>query len=462
MSIKEHLIKLAVELNNTHSTEFSWSKEHGFPNFVTDETHGYQIKFTHIALMHLNKLSLVLYENRSKNTPRIELKIYTKCTRQIVANMFALGKLDSQLIEGDKVIIRELKCAIEEYIKNKTTAFTHYFPAWTLGLESDKPFEFGPIMLISRKDWLSTVDFPQNAKDMYFGGKEENNRWKEIVAELLDGKSSQDYPLSLATEIYPAIKHCPSLVKVTINGFEKDFSRKLAIIVAKTALDSISLLLGNDKLFLQQAIYGERLIPIDSYSLIETDGYLWGPGNGLSDRVVCHSKQTFEDYLDKSKSVIPPLVSILHGLLAPEQHPSPELAMRWATALNWLAEGCRESNDSIAMAKLGSSLDVLSCGGKTDGISKMVSNLLQIKEDTVVLKNPCKTLKQLIRKIYEDGRSKVLHGTYYDRLESFEIERKHAFDIARETLLSAAICLHEYKGEDRDTAFRSMQTINDK
>ena len=245
---------------------------------------------------------------------------------------------------------------------------------------------------------------------------------------------------------------------------KKNFSQKLAIIVAKTALDSISLLLllllGNDKLFLQQAIYGERLIPIYFYSLIETDGYLWGPGNGLSDRVICHSKHTLEDCLDKSKSVIPPLVYILHGLLAPEQHPSPKLAMRWATALNWLAEGCRESNDSIAMAKLGSSLDVLSCGGKTDGISKMVSNLLQIKEDTVVLKNQCKTLKQLIRKIYEDGRSKVLHGTYYDRLESFEIERKHAFDIARETLLSAAICLHEYKGGDRDTAFRSMQPIN--
>lgn len=278
MSIKEHLIKLVVELKNTHSTDFSWSKGHDFPNFVTDDTHGHQIRFTHTALIHLNNLSLVLYENRSKNTPRIELKTYTKFTQQIVANMFALGKFDIQLIENDRVITRELKCATEEYIKNKTRAFTHYFPAWTLGLESDKPFDFGPVKLISRKDWLSTVDFPQNAKNMYFGGEEENNRWKEILTELLDGKSSQDYQLNLATEIYPAIKNCPSLVKVTINGFEKDFSRKLAIIVAKTALDSVSLLLGNDKFFLQQAIYEERLIPIDSYSLIETDGYLWGPG----------------------------------------------------------------------------------------------------------------------------------------------------------------------------------------
>lgn len=459
MSIKEHLTNLIVELHNTHSSEFSWTEEHGFPNYVTDETNQWQIRFTRNSLLHLDKLSLTLYQNRPKSNTKIELKAFTKSTKQVIANMFAMGKFENISMESDRTVIKELKYLIEEDIKNKTATFTHYFPAWTLGLESEKPFPFGPVTLISRSDWLSTVDFPQNAKDSCFGEKEANNKWKEIVVKLLNGEDQQDFPVSLATSVYRAIKHCPSLVKVTITGFEQNFSKKIALIIATTALDSLSLLFKNEKLFLQQAVYEERLVPIDSYSLMETNNYLWSPGWALSDRVAPHSKTTLDNHIDKVQFAIPSLVSILNGLLTPEEHAYPKLTMRWATALNWLAEGCRESNDAIAIAKLGSSLDVLSCGGKADGISKMVSNLLQTEEDFLVIPTKNITLKQLVRQVYEDGRSKILHGTYYDRLKSFETERAYAFRVASDALMNAAICLSDYKGADEDNAFRTMRPL---
>lgn len=459
MSIKEHLTNLIVELHNTHSSEFSWTEEHGFPDFITDETHQFQIHFTRNALQHLNKLSLILYQNRPKNNIKIELDAFAKSTKQVIANMFALGKFDNNSLEGDRTINKELKQLIEENIKNQTATFTHYFPAWTLGLESDKPYEFGPVTIYSNKDWLSTVDFPQHAKDMYFGGKDVNERWKETVVKLLDGEDPCDLPPSLATDIYRVIKDCPSLVKVTISGFEKNFSRKLALIIAQAALDAISLLFKNDKLFLQQAIYGERVVPFHSYRLMETDSFLWSPGWALSKRVNSHSKAVLLDHIAKAQFAIPSLVSILNGLLTPEEHAYPKLTMRWATALNWLAEGCRESNDAIAIAKLGSSLDVLSCGGKADGISKMVSNLLRTAEDSIVLEEKGTTLNAFIKQIYDDGRSQILHGTYCDRLKSFEKERAHAFTVASTVLMNAAICLSDYKGTDEDKAFRTMRPL---
>lgn len=457
MNLQEYLANLAAELRNSQYSDSPRCDEHGFPDYIAPKTGGVQIKFTHNARQFLKEISLLIYENRSPNNPKIELNKFIKIAKQVVVNMFAEDKFNCDLMGKDKAVSKELKASIEEEINKQTTAFTHYFPAWTLGLELKKPFEFGPVTLFSRSDWLSSVDFSQYAKDTHLGKKEANNQWKDIVIKRLNGENLQNFPLNLATDIYRAINHCPSLVKVTINGFEQNLSRKFAMIVAKTALDSLSLIFRDDKAFLKQAIYGERLVPFHLYSLLETDGYLWDTGWAMTDRVTLYPKST-RDFDKKTKTIVlPSITSILHGLLTPEEHHYPKLTMRWVTALNWLAEGCRESNDAIAIAKLGSSLDVLSCGGKADGISKMVSNLLQTEEDCIVIESKGTTLKVLIKQIYDDGRSKILHGIDNDRLKSLETERAHAFSVASDALISAAICLSDYKGADEDNAFKTMR-----
>ncbi|EKB1979576.1 hypothetical protein ONF77_001455 [Vibrio parahaemolyticus] len=460
MSIREHLTALVVELKFIHSKEFSWGSEHGLPCFVTDDTHGYQISFTPAANEHLRNLATVIFENRKKGLPRIELESYMKVTQQVVANMFVEDAFDKEYMAGDKTAIQELKCKIERVISDNVTSFTHYFPAWTLGVESEAPFELGPITLITRENWIDLVDFPRSGKDNYLGEREANHNWKTLVKEALNNPEHQEKIPGLGSDIYHAVKDCPSLVKVTITGFERDYSRKLARIVAKSALDSLSLLLGGRSSFLQQALYEERLGPINIYRLIETNGNLWLPGSRLSERFNGISRAKLEEAMSTIESFIPSIASILEGLLLPEQHSYPKLAVRWATALDWFGEACRESSDAVAIAKLGTSLDVLSNGGKYGGISDMVSILLGVDGQEVVVKgDKPKTLDQLIKQIYDDGRSKVLHGTYYDRLESLEAERKIAYEVTRNTLISAAMCLYDYKGNDNDKAFRNMQPV---
>ncbi|MDH5885329.1 HEPN domain-containing protein [Vibrio splendidus] len=460
MSIREHLTALVIELKYIHSEAFSWGKEHGFPCFVTDEMHGYQISFTATATDHLRKLSIVIFENRDKDLPRIELGSYMKVTQQVVANMFAAGDFDDSFMAGDRSAIKALKLKIEQVISKNVKSFTHYFPAWTLGVESELPYKLGPVLLISREKWIETVDFPQSGKDSYLGESEANHNWKDLLKEALNSTNHQGNIPGLASDVYYAVKDCPSLVKVTVTGFERDYSRKLARIVAKSALDSLSLLLGGRSSFLQQAIHEERLGPVRTHRLIETNGKLWLPGSGLSDRVNRISKTRLEEAMKTIESFVPAIAFVLEGLLNPEKHSYPKLIMRWATALDWFGEACRESSDAVAIAKLGTSLDVLSNGGKYGGISDMVSILLGIDGSDIVVKgDKPKTLGQLIKQIYDDGRSKVLHGTYYDRLESLESERKLAEEVARNTLISAVLCLFEYKGEDDDKAFRDMRPI---
>lgn len=458
MSIREHLTALVIELKYIHSEAFSWGKEQGFPCFVTDETHGYQINFTPKANDYLRRLAKVIFENRGNHLPKLELGSYIKVTRQVVANMFAVGDFDENYMAGDKSAIKTLKQQIEKVISESAKSFTHYFPAWTLGVEAEDPFQLGPVLFISRENWIDTVDFPQSGKDNYLGEIEANNNWKKLLKDALSSSNHPKKILGLASDVYHAVKDCPALIKVTVNGFERDYSRKLARIVAKSALDSLSLLLGGRSSFLRQAIHEERLGPTHTHRLIETNGNLWLPGSGLSDRVNIISKPRLEEAMTTVELWIPSIAFVLDGLLNPEQHSYPKLVMRWATGLDWYAEACRESSDSVAIAKLGTSLDVLSNGGKYVGISGMVSSLLGANGSDIVVKgDEPKTLDQLIKQIYDDGRSKVLHGTYYDRLESLESERKLAEELARMVLISAALCLLEYKGDDDDKAFRDMQ-----
>jgi hypothetical protein len=87
----------------------------------------------------------------------------------------------------------------------------------------------------------------------------------------------------------------------------------------------------------------------------------------------------------------------------------------------------------------------------------MVVHLTGTKGDTQVVRgNHPRTLKQLVKDIYDHGRSQILHGTHYDRLESFAAERQYAAYLARIVLIECAVRLQRYGGPDEDKAFRTM------
>ena len=231
----------------------------------------------------------------------------------------------------------------------------------------------------------------------------------------------------------------------------------MARLVCKTALDAISLGVGARECFVQQALQDERLPPVGNHSLVETDGFLWLPGIDLSRRIPGITPQRIRQALKDMAEILQAFAAILEKLVNPSIHQHPNLANRWATALDWYGEGCRESSDAIAVAKLGTCLDVLCCGGKKPGILKMVVHLTGVPEATEVVTGILpRTLRQLVEDIYEHGRSQILHGNHYDRLESFATERSQAAYLARITLIEAAVRLQHYSGPDEDSAFRTI------
>ena len=324
-------------------------------------------------------------------------------------------------------------------------------------MEREAPFSIGPVTFLSRADWIDSVDFPEQGKDRYMNLSEANHRWKEVLKDVLR-QPRGDTPLEgLAHVVYGAIIECPALVKVAVRGYELDFSRKLAKLVGKTALDSISLGLGAIECFHQQALQEERLPPIGSDSFVETNGFLWLPRSSLGKRIPSQTPQRVKQAMIDIAALLPAFAAILEGLVDPSHHKHPKLANRWATALDWFGEGNRELSDAIALAKLGTCLDVLACGGKYNGIKDMVVHLTGTSSESQVIRGErSRTLGQLIKDVYDHGRSKILHGTHYDRLQSFAAERQQAAFIARVVLIECALRLQDYDGADEDKAFRKM------
>ncbi|WP_116137336.1 hypothetical protein [Trinickia diaoshuihuensis] len=456
MSLASELKSLVDELDRVHSGASPWSEEVGIPEFVTAEN-GLQRYFTRKAKTALWQLSTILHENRPPSSLKIELDEYEKIVRQAVADMHAADEFSGFDEVDESNLIPRLKILVEERLASITPEYTHYFPAWTIGVERSSPFTIGPVTIFNRFDWIDSVDFPQRGKEQYLNQPEANSRWREILKEALQ-KPRDDTPLEgLANTVYSAISECPALVKVTVCGYEKSFSRKLAKLTAKTALDAISLGFGVPESFQQQALHEERLPPIGTNSLVETKGFLWLPGSSLGKRIPSLPPSRVKQALIDLASILPAFGEILDGLLTPSNHKHPKLANRWATALDWYGEGCRESSDAIALAKLGTCLDVLACGGKNIGIRDMVVHLTGTSESTqVVSGSHPRTLGQLVKDIYDSGRSKILHGTHYDRLESFSVERKQAAYLARIVLIETAVRLQNYNGSDDDKAFRTI------
>ena len=455
MSLKADLLTLVEELDRTHGERFSLAGS-GMPAFVTARS-GPQRFFTTEADSMLRTVATTMFQNRPPSAIRVEIAAFTKVVTQVVADLHAEGIFAEVGQDADGCALGMLRAEVESRLEGAGEVYTHHLPAWTQGSERFAPVLLGPVRFASRNDWLAAVDFSEGAKNHYLAEASANHRWKEIVLDALGKPQSEVELAGLAGPVYDVIRRCPAVLSVTIRGFEQHFSRKLARIVCKSALDATSLYFQNPEQFRQQTLHDERLPPLATSSgLLESNGYLWLPGSRLNR----HPPVPFDvaqGVWDGMAAFHAPIGGILRALVEPSGHHHPGLASRWATALDWLAEGCREASDAVALAKVGTSLDVLSAGGKYRGILSMVSHLTGLhSEDQVMKAGEPMTLAQVVKRIYDQGRSQILHGTHHDRLKSFTRERAQAEQIANSVLLEAALRLHDYDGVDDDKAFSTM------
>lgn len=435
------------------------ASENGIPEFVTARN-GVQRQFSRTARRAIQALVLAWRAEAPTQSAMVDIKSLDGMLRQCVADLHADGAFGDNAADNLKL----LKAAMEAMLTNIQTDFTHSFPACTLGMEAAEPFALGPVTFMTRAQWIDAVDFSEHAKHTYLGGDPENEHWKpKLKAALAQPKGAlpqEDEQLpGLAAAMYGPLSAGRSVLRVSLSGYEKSLSAQAARDLCKTALDAVSLALGGHDFFHQQTLADERMPPVDHYTLLESNGYLWLPGMGLNKQIPILTGRKVKTILeeDRLRPLLEAIAHVLQGLTTPSKHPHPHLAMRWAVALDWLAEGEREISESIALTKIGTSLDVLGEGGKFRGILNMLTHLTGWEPETEFPVGPySRTLEWLVKELYDHGRSKILHGNILGRLQSFADMRKIGATLARIALIQCAVRLKHYTGADSSKAFRDM------
>lgn len=417
------------------------------PNFTTSRN-GIQIGFSSDFLNFSQIFAKKIYDN-DKTLQKIDFDNLLKIAKQSIVDFYTERKFEN-FDENKSEIIKQLKEYIIDLVSKEIRYFTYFIPVKTLGFEQIKKFKFSDLEIISQDELISQEISITNNK------KFERVNYKKYIADKIDDKQDLeelDDTLSWQlNNLTNSIKVSKSFVKVNIQGYDNELSFQLANIITKTTLDSISLLIGAKDLFFQQVLVSDKSLPAMNYNLLKMDGDLMLPGMSLSPVIpVISPKKAFE-FLnkDKNKIFIDAISKILVSLKDPSQCHT-KLANRWATALKWYAEGIREQDEAIALAKLATSLDVLSKGGKNIGILSMLKEMFKMNEEDIIVDKL--TLKEFVKNIYNNERSKILHGTEYERLKSFKSQKSRYIPIIRCALLISLEELYKFEGEDFDGSF---------
>ncbi len=194
MALNDDLQELVAELDrfhsgNTHDPE-TFAQDLGFPDFVTAEN-GLQRHFTKKARIALDYVSRTIFDNSREIAAFIGFKDFVCVVRQCVADMHAANCFPVGWADGDAQVKAQLVTEIKSRVAMMAKEYTHYFPAWTLGMEAEAPFSLGPVTLFTKQQWLDGVDFSDRAKDTFLMERDANHRWKQILKDALAQPSSR-------------------------------------------------------------------------------------------------------------------------------------------------------------------------------------------------------------------------------------------------------------------------------
>lgn len=460
MSILQKKLKeIIIELDAINSLTEPWLQKGTLHLDFLTLADGCQVYFSEVSTNKLYKFSQLLFKNRANDKIKVALPSYQRVIKEVVADLHKSKKINVNSCFKESVnLVRSFS---EKIIEQNAIDTRYVLPIWTVNIDNILPLKVGPVTIYKNTDWLNHIELDDFNKEYLLDNQPVGKEWKgEIINLLADDTIADLYEKYKNTILYKVLSSCNAIAVVETKKYERKYSEKVARLLCKTVLDAFSLAIGNPFAFHYQSLCGERLASSWRLHTFQLDnGKLKAMSSTLTNRakatMLLTSPKNQSTLSEDIKYLIPYLEYILEGFNS-DTHSHSKLCKRWATALDWFAEGGRDNNDAIAIAKFGAALDVLGNGKGCKGILDVISTVIGwSREEPVSFANgDTVTLRRLVKSVYNKGRSQILHGNRYDRLEYFADERGRAFWLARQVLLYSAKWLFAYDGEDSNDAFR--------
>ncbi|KGA28382.1 hypothetical protein EXT73_11715 [Pectobacterium atrosepticum] len=420
-------------------------------NFATSKN-GCQYNTTNLFEQHIKSICNALMENDNnlKNMLRInQLCLYVK---QIVIDCVGenIFKCDESKDSNVRAKLKILKEKLNDILNKKiiTTDLTMYYTSDAIPLPDD--FKIGPVKFINPLVWVDTI---RPREDFNILGEEISFNWREnfkknyLHRRKFDFHKVDEFDQTSET-LREFLGRDNIVLKITLSNFEPNRAWEHGRMICKTALDGLSFIVNDSRLFFRQVLQGSSKPLYATYQLFEFDSYLISPGMTLPEIISPYSSEISFKILKERSELVQCVSKIVSGISTSESSMQPYLSMRCSTALEWFSESIREKNDYIAISKLCISLDVLCDGGKSDGISKLCSLLLDISENDNIPFFKETNIKTFVRDSYEKGRSHIIHGNRVDRSEDYKDERAKIQKFCHMILSAYFKKFSQYNGDD--------------
>ncbi len=180
--------------------------------------------------------------------------------------------------------------------------------------------------------------------------------------------------------------------------------------IVKLAVMGIDLLTGNDDCPMKIRVVDE-LVPAAHIQRFSEKNGVFAVGHSKFIGAVGWEPGFVAEFLRESDEFFRWLGESLHAYCDPSKAIHPQMREKWLSSLFWYGLARDELDDFAAVVNYGAALDTaLGEGNGVPDITKFLSVLVDIKADSIFVKNPELTLHQAVEAVYGEGRSKVLHG----------------------------------------------------
>jgi hypothetical protein len=160
-----------------------------------------------------------------------------------------------------------------------------------------------------------------------------------------------------------------------------------------------------------------------------------------------------EEFLAANRLYLDEVGTSIQSVVSDREHPThPMLRRRWQEALHWIGEARRAADDFVALVQLGIGLDVLAGGRRGGGIERLIAKLEGVAPEETYTTDG-RSVRQLVKQLYNDGRSRLAHGSRFGLLEDLPLSRADADRLAANALMSFVMALRTYEGPDDPHAF---------
>ncbi|MCP5348786.1 MAG: hypothetical protein H7A04_18190 [Pseudomonadales bacterium] len=459
MTDLHELVKGIIEDLRKHQGSSPSSRCEGdnFPRII-DAGDGQQIHVTRMVDGLIADIAHQMMKRDASLEARFSVKDLTGLVRKAFGPALAKIDLDRDVDQNAALVLSDVEEAVAKGIDwtLKNGKLEYSFGCTLFSYDDIAPIDIGPVRFEPRKIWID-----RKASDGRLVSVGPDGRIKRFPEKIADG------PISKVTHrritqvwqgkklkkrkassdahdekfILEAIGDCQYVCSISVPGFGVDAGRHKALISARLALATVSLLWETPSEVLKGiSLLADRKHQYGTTLSFTPDGLMLANRSG-SKRL--HAPWVNKDKLEESINGFADCFAVAGEAIMTYLDPAggserPKLMNAIAHALLWFYEGCRETVDQIAIVKLSAAMEVLtgklSRNGSQEAIRRLIESCFEIDENKIITRDG-KTMREVVEKIYKMGRTRMIHGENEALGNDWSIERASAEKLARYSLV---------------------------